>query len=1531
MKDEQKEQALTSGVPAPQSGNVGDHGHQGGLKLPGAGATTVRISALMNSLPRWFLKTSGTLRSFLLSILSLPRHTSSMSTSQSRYSVWPMPLPYPEVFCKSGKRSSGNRDDLKRLVSMQVVCLNWLALGCPKAAPSCLALGNRLLAKQWSAVKYLSYLCVDGCTPLSVDAAFMGRAASKIEGLEKSIGALARAAAFLKEGEKSYFASGVNGSRDGKVSNRIGQYEGTLDVAQEVTAKPLIAERLVFPGPPKFDPAPFFDEFTRALYQKPLEHCDDFLAYDGEVPKVKVYASAENRVLVYQKLAESGRLQPVLVQHKRGPFTSGLFAVPKDLTRDRMVLDARAPNLLEYKQSRWVQAMANAATLSSIYISEDKVLLSSGEDLRDYFYQFKSDEQRIWRNILSDPLTSAEARVVFGSDFVWPEEPVWVALSSLAMGDSLACEFAQCAHTALCLRYEVARVQELLTLRSPLPRGLLQVGVIIDDLVVLEQCLRSNLEDIESGTMSTEADQRLARAREGYADAGLETNEKKRFNNCRLGRFWGIEIDGQLGLLRASSTRLWATMFITMRVAMLGMATTGLLESLAGSWIALLGPRRRLFCLLDVIFDALSFSQQNAVIRLSSAMIDELCCVAALAPLAAVDLRCQFSSVLIATDASLDAMAGVEAAVPWHVCQELCRTSLNKGRWSKLLSAEAAWRKQHDLLECDEEVEDPYTTHPLWELCARGLHFKEVWRSHVSQSQHINLLEAKAHLREERRCAVERPFRRVPFALDSQVCLGALTKGRSSSPGINRLLKASLPYPLGGGIYAAYMYFSSKINRADGPTRDASPQPPDRELPDWFNLDDQEVFLRELDVWLDANGGSFQHELPFHLLNGDGPVDLQTMTHMKKPTARRRLVKEMKDKNAAESEKIELQTSQETMESSETIVPQPVEGFPFNSKWEEAVYLLRTHFDDQQFFFNKDFEKFSEPGALDLFSGNYGVAKQMIRAGAPWVLTFDIKRSQSENLLDPALQELLLKLLELGAFKSVGMAPICASFSRAVTPAVRSRRWPRGLHGITATMRQKVREGNAHADFCIKVIGIAIALNIAFWCENPDTSFIWIQRGWQAYASPDSRELFRLSYCRFGTRWKKNTRVACNTLLAGLRMMCSCGSRVHQQLRGFSPLHAKSWTSVAEPYPRGFAKLLAISCCVHAGWCDEKKLNITGCARSKSVRIGEAANPGPRFVQAERKSLAELPLLSAATMAMEARLLQKFIEWCMSEIHGISCEELFDRCPQALVLLLRSHGDISFQQKGSLSNFRHLLLVVQRWKPLARPFMQPAWDFVARWEAQEPTQHRIPIPEQLMKSMVVLAWVFGWNSWACATLIAFYGGGRVGEILQAFREDLILPSDLMEGGFSPIFLRLRRFKSMLRQPARVQHMRIVSEDACKYLHVVFKNLGTDEKLFDSSPYQYRKRWDLLLAALKIPKDVRITPGGLRGGFAVWAYRAGKPVQDILWCLRLRSQTTLEAYLQETAALNCFAGLPGDVRKLILELAKLFSFLPAAVS
>lgn len=111
-----------------------------------------------------------------------------------------MPIPYPECFCKG--KVSGDVP-AKKLVSMQVVTFSWIVLGCPCRAPDFLAVGTRLTSKQWSVVKYLMHLSSDGNTPNSVDAAFMGRAAAKMEDNEKAVEALARAVAFLEEGEKN--------------------------------------------------------------------------------------------------------------------------------------------------------------------------------------------------------------------------------------------------------------------------------------------------------------------------------------------------------------------------------------------------------------------------------------------------------------------------------------------------------------------------------------------------------------------------------------------------------------------------------------------------------------------------------------------------------------------------------------------------------------------------------------------------------------------------------------------------------------------------------------------------------------------------------------------------------------------------------------------------------------------------------------------------------------------------------------------------------------------------------------------------------------------------------------------------------------------------------------------------------------------------------------------------------------------------------------------------------------------------------
>ncbi len=169
-----------------------------------------------------------------------------------------------------------------------------------------------------------------------------------------------------------------------------------------------------------------------------------------------------------------------LVQHDdtRERYRSGLFSVHKDEVRDRMIMDSRPANMVDRSQTLWVRAMASAATLSQLVLSGDSVLQMSGEDLRDYFYQFRINKERTARNCLNDCLTKEEALFVFGEKVLEQPPPFLVGLSTLAMGDVNACEFAQSSHIGLCLQKQVCSPSELLCLRGPIPRGLLQARAL---------------------------------------------------------------------------------------------------------------------------------------------------------------------------------------------------------------------------------------------------------------------------------------------------------------------------------------------------------------------------------------------------------------------------------------------------------------------------------------------------------------------------------------------------------------------------------------------------------------------------------------------------------------------------------------------------------------------------------------------------------------------------------------------------------------------------------------------------------------------------------------------------------------------------------------------------------------------------------------------------------------------------------------------------------------------------------------------
>jgi len=192
--------------------------------------------------------------------------------------------------------------------------------------------------------------------------------------------------------------------------------------------------------------------------------------------------------------------------------------------------------------------------------------------------------------------------------------------------------------------------------------------------------------------------------------------------------------------------------------------------------------------------------------------------------------------------------------------------------------------------------------------------------------------------------------------------------------------------------------------------------------------------------------------------------------------------------------------------------------------------------------------------------------------------------------------------------------------------------------------------------------------------------------------------------------------------------------------------------------------------------------------------------------------------------------------------------------------------------------------------------------------------------------MVAIAWNLGWKRWCGVTCLAFFGIARIGEVLSCKRSELLLPVDLVDDTNNSVFLLLRRSKTSFRQAAKMQHLKITHPVAVRIIDAVYSDFLPGVFLFHGSPSVYRKRWDALLRMLCFDLGQKLTPGGLRGGGAIEEYRKGSGISDIQWRMRLKNLTTLEAYIQEVAALSVMTSLSDLCVKRIKAASKLFPFL-----
>ncbi|CAE7896218.1 Kcnc2, partial [Symbiodinium necroappetens] len=230
------------------------------------------------------------------------------------------------------------------------------------------------------------------------------------------------------------------------------------------------------------------------------------------------------------------------------------------------------------------------------------------------------------------------------------------------------------------------RPHEYAAYRRPFPRTACTELLAIDDHLTSQVCTRRELRD-SAHLRDTEVFTGSERA---YPSVGLVQHPRKRQRNVTAGIVLGAEADGITGIISAPRHRVGVLMRITCTIARKGCCSSDLLSSVLGLWIHVLMFRRPVLAVLTSVFEDARRAPRDAVYQLQRSSINELFCLAALAPLLQADLRVDYPGLLFCMDASPTGAGLCAAKLPPATVKELWRFSEQKGFYTKLLEPAGA-------------------------------------------------------------------------------------------------------------------------------------------------------------------------------------------------------------------------------------------------------------------------------------------------------------------------------------------------------------------------------------------------------------------------------------------------------------------------------------------------------------------------------------------------------------------------------------------------------------------------------------------------------------------------------------------------------------------------------------------------------------------------------------------------------------------------------------------------------------------------
>lgn len=335
----------------------------------------------------------------------------------------------------------------------------------------------------------------------------------------------------------------------------------------------------------------------------------------------------------------------------------GLFCVGKDASFDRLIINPTTINSRMHCISQSTKELAPGCLLTLLNLKPDEMIRYQADDLSDYYYTIVVTEARAARNAIRMPFSWDEIKHFRCCSDDLKGKRVLICLRTLAMGDNLAVEVAQQAHSNLLRKLCGSLLaHETIRYRYPIPRSSFVEMLSIDDHVGLQKLPKNKFKD-NPCLRDTVVFQRASQA---YKAVKLIQHEHKQQRNQVSGVILGADFDGLEGIVMAPRSRLSILILITCEIARRGTCTPRLLATILGCWIHALLFRRVLFAVLHEVFQQGRGLPQDKLFRLSPQAINELLLISALGPCAQTNLRVGYSR---------------------HVCKSMGRRSNSCSSW----------------------------------------------------------------------------------------------------------------------------------------------------------------------------------------------------------------------------------------------------------------------------------------------------------------------------------------------------------------------------------------------------------------------------------------------------------------------------------------------------------------------------------------------------------------------------------------------------------------------------------------------------------------------------------------------------------------------------------------------------------------------------------------------------------------------------------------------------------------------------------